>query len=143
MFPCPHLRLRIWSRDTGLAVPSRVSLVIFRTQRLNLGLIHGIPPTFQSGAIYLYRQPTSSQSRVNHVTQVLTDGVHCLDFAGTGPVAIMVVPVTGAAFSDITIIMDQLIIVSLGGCFLKQKGVYLCSRIQPGRRYPLLFLATK
>ena len=31
-FPCPRSRLRIWSRDTGSAVPSRVSLLILRTQ---------------------------------------------------------------------------------------------------------------
>ena len=115
-----HAR-RVW--------PSRpASACSFFTLRLNLGLTHGIPPAFQGGVIYLYRQSTSGQSRVNHVTQVRTDGVHCPDFGGTGPVVIMmVVPVTGAAFSGITI-MDQLI-VSLGGCFLQQKGIYLCSRI--------------
>ena len=32
MFPCPLTRLRIWSRDTGSAVPSRVSLLILHTQ---------------------------------------------------------------------------------------------------------------
>ena len=29
MFPCPRACLRIWSRETGSAVPSRVSLLIF------------------------------------------------------------------------------------------------------------------
>ena len=28
LFPCPHSRLRIWSRETGSAVPSRASLLI-------------------------------------------------------------------------------------------------------------------
>ena len=28
-----------------------------------------------------------------------TDGVHCREFAGTGPVTLKVVPVTGAAFT--------------------------------------------
>ena len=32
MFPCPHSRLRIWSRETGSAVPSCVSLLILNTQ---------------------------------------------------------------------------------------------------------------
>ena len=32
MFPCPRLRLRIWSRETGPAVPSRVSQLILYTQ---------------------------------------------------------------------------------------------------------------
>ena len=34
-FPCPRLRLKIWSRETGSAVPSRVSLLI-SILRLNL-----------------------------------------------------------------------------------------------------------
>ena len=29
IFPCPHSRLRIWSRKTGSAVPFRVSLLIY------------------------------------------------------------------------------------------------------------------
>ena len=36
-------RLRIWSRETGSAVPSRVSLLI-SILRLNLVLTYGIPP---------------------------------------------------------------------------------------------------
>ena len=35
-----------------------------------------------------------------------TDGVHCRESAGTGPVVLEVVPVTSAAFSGIT--MDQI-----------------------------------
>ena len=35
--------LRIWSRETGSAVPSRVSLLIF-ILRMNLLLTHGISP---------------------------------------------------------------------------------------------------
>ena len=31
-FPCLHPCVRIWSRETGLAVPSRVSLLILHTQ---------------------------------------------------------------------------------------------------------------
>ena len=31
-FPCPRSRLKIWSRETGSAVPSRVSLLILHTQ---------------------------------------------------------------------------------------------------------------
>ena len=30
--PCPRSRLRIWSRETGSAVPSRLSLLILHTQ---------------------------------------------------------------------------------------------------------------
>ena len=47
-FPCPHLRLRVWSRETGSAVPSSVSLII-SILRLNLMLTYGIPPEFRGG----------------------------------------------------------------------------------------------
>ena len=45
---CPHLRLRIWSRETVSAVPSRVSLLI---SILRLIMVHnkGIPPEFRGG----------------------------------------------------------------------------------------------
>ena len=48
-FPCPRSRLRIWSRETGSAVPSRVSLLI-SILRLNLVLTCGIYPEFRGGA---------------------------------------------------------------------------------------------
>ena len=32
IFPCPRSRLRIWFRETGSAVPSRVRLLILHTQ---------------------------------------------------------------------------------------------------------------
>ena len=44
--------LRIWSRETGSAVPSRVSLLI-SILRLNLVLTQGIPPEFRGG-VHLY-----------------------------------------------------------------------------------------
>ena len=31
MCPCTHLRLRMWSRETGSAVPSRASLLVLHT----------------------------------------------------------------------------------------------------------------
>ena len=46
--PCPRTCLRIWSRETGSAVPSRVSLLI-SILRLNLVLTYGIPPEFRGG----------------------------------------------------------------------------------------------
>ena len=48
MFRCPRARLRLWSRETGSAVPSRVSLLI-SILRLNLVLTYGIPPEFRGG----------------------------------------------------------------------------------------------
>ena len=49
-FPCPRSRLRIWSREAGPAVPSRVILLI-PILRLNLVLTHGIPPEFHDGVL--------------------------------------------------------------------------------------------
>ena len=48
IFPCLRLRLGIWSRTTGSAVPSRVSLLI-SILRLNLVLTYGVPPEFRGG----------------------------------------------------------------------------------------------
>ena len=47
-FLCPRSRLRIWSREMGSAVPSRVRLLI-SILRLNLVLTYGIPPEFRGG----------------------------------------------------------------------------------------------
>ena len=83
----------ICSRETGSAVPSRVSLLI-SILRLNLVLTYGIPPEFRGGVhLFIYNRHTSSgQSRVYRVTQLRTDGVHCQESAGTGPVNLKVVP---------------------------------------------------
>ena len=48
IFPFPRSLLRICSRETGSAVPSRVSLFI-SILRLNLVLTYGIPPEFRGG----------------------------------------------------------------------------------------------
>ena len=56
---------------------------------------------------HLNRHTPSGQSRVYRVTQLRADGVHCRESAGTGPVVLRVVPVTGAAT------MDQLMCASL------------------------------
>ena len=42
--------------------------------------------------IYLNRHTPQGQSRVYRVTQLPTDGVHCRESAGTGPVNLKVVP---------------------------------------------------
>ena len=51
IFHCPRACLRIWSCETGSAVPSRVSLLI-SIFRLNLVLTYGIPPEFRAASIY-------------------------------------------------------------------------------------------
>ena len=48
-FSCPRSRLRIWSRETGSAVSSRVSACSFSILRLNLVLTRGIPPDVRGG----------------------------------------------------------------------------------------------
>ena len=45
---CRRSRLRIWSRERGSAIASRVSLLISML-RLNLVLTYGIPPEFRGG----------------------------------------------------------------------------------------------
>ena len=93
MFPCPRSRLRIWFRETSSAVPSRVSLLI-SIPKLNLVLTYGIPPEFHGGVhlFILNRHTPSGQSQIYRVTQLRTDGVHCRESTGTGPVNLMVVP---------------------------------------------------
>ena len=46
IFPCPRACLRIWSRETSSAVPSRTSLLI-SVLRPNLVTNYGIPPELQ------------------------------------------------------------------------------------------------
>ena len=42
--------------------------------------------------IYLNRHTSSGQSRVNRVTRLRTDAIHCRESTGTGPVNLKVVP---------------------------------------------------
>ena len=49
-FPVRVRALRIWSRETGSAVPSRFSLFI-SILRLNLVLTYGNPPEFRGGVL--------------------------------------------------------------------------------------------
>ena len=48
IFRCPRSRLRIWLPETGLTVPSRVSLLI-SILRLNLVLTYAVAPEFRGG----------------------------------------------------------------------------------------------
>ena len=52
-------------------------------------------------SIYFYQHHTpSGQSRLYRVTQLRTDGVHCRESVGTGPVVLNLDRVTGAAFAS-------------------------------------------
>ena len=55
-FLCPRSCLEIWPRETCLAVPSRVNLLI-SIIRLNLVLTYGIPPEFRGGVHLLFKPP--------------------------------------------------------------------------------------
>ena len=81
IFPRPHTRLRIWSRETGSAFPSRVSLFILHT-RAEFGAYSRDSSRFPRRR--RYRHTPSGQPRVHRVTQMRTNGVHCRESAGTG-----------------------------------------------------------
>ena len=66
---------------------------------LELSLLTGFLLISAAASIYLYRHMSSGQSRLYRVTQLRTDGVHCLEFVGTWPVVLKVFSVTGAVFA--------------------------------------------
>ena len=99
------------SRD-GFSPPSRINLLILQTQAGSGTYSRDssrVPR--RRPFIYLSRHTPSGQSRLNRVTQLRTDGVHCRESAGTGPVVLQVVPVTSAAILQAT--MDRLMCASL------------------------------
>ena len=112
IFPCPRTRLRIWSREKGLAVPSRVKLLILHTQAES-GAYSRDSSRFSRRCPFIYFNChiPSSQPRVHRVTKLRTDGVHCRESAGKWSVFPKVVPVTGAAIFQVT--MDHLMCASL------------------------------
>ena len=101
IFSCPRSRLRIWSRDTGSAVPSRVSLLIVYTQA-GSGAYSRNPSRFprRRPLIYLDHHTPLGQFRLHRVTQLRTNDVYCRESAGTGPVVLKIIPVTGVAFES-------------------------------------------
>ena len=101
-FPVP-----VRAREFGLARRVRpsgpASACSFSILRLNLVLTHGFLPISAAASIYLYHHTPSGKSRVYRVTQLRIDGVHCRESAGTEPVVLKVVPVTGVAVAGLTI----------------------------------------
>ena len=83
------------SRDGfGSPVPRQPANLHTQAESGAYGITHGIPPEFRGG-VHLYiqnRHTPSGQSRVYRVTQLRTDGVHCRESAGTGPVNLKIVP---------------------------------------------------
>ena len=61
-FSVPRSSLKIWSRETDSAVPSRVKLLI-SIHRLNLVLTQGFLPSSAAASIYLFR--TAIRQRVS------------------------------------------------------------------------------
>ena len=114
-FSCPGLRLRIWPRETCYAVPSRVRSLILHTEAESDWSIW----YFLTGSLPL--SATASTCTVNHhwvnpeivyrVTQLRTDGVHCRESAGTEPVVLKVLLITGVTLSGFT--MGQFLCASL------------------------------
>ena len=95
---CPRSRPRIWSRETRSAVLSRVGLLILHTQAEYVVYSRDYSRSPRRRPLFK-RYTSSGQSRVYRVKQWCTDRVHCRESAGTGPVVLMVVPVTDPAFA--------------------------------------------
>ena len=77
-FPYPRLRLKIWFRETDLAVPSRVSLLLVYTNAEYGAYSRGSSQCPQRCPyIFIYYHTPSGQSRLYRVTRLRTDGVHC------------------------------------------------------------------
>ena len=111
ILPCPRTCLRVWSRETGSAVPSRVSLLI-STLRLNLVLTyHGIPPDFRGG-VHLFKPPYAIGSVPCLSGHAIAYRWRSLSsVCRHGSIVLKVVPATGAAIFQVT--MDQLMCASL------------------------------
>ena len=98
-------------------------------------LTHGIPPTFPDGVhSFISSTAIGSIPSLYQLSQLRTDGVHCREPAGTGPVVFKVVRVTAAAFSGIT---NGLIFVRLSFSkstvgILLEKRTYMCDLINSG-----------
>ena len=78
-FPYPRSRLRIWSRETGSAAPSRVSLLILHTQAESGAFSRDSHPAFRHGQ--------STGIMVTHIARVWINRVRLpilLVVSGTG-----------------------------------------------------------
>ena len=92
IFLCPRSRLRNWSRETGSAVPSRVSLLISIQKAKSGAYLRDSSRVPRRRLFILNRHTPSGQSRVYQVTPLRTDDVRCRESADTGSVNLNVVP---------------------------------------------------
>ena len=77
IFPCPRSRLRIWSRETGSAAPSRASLLISILRLNHLVLTYGIPPEFRGGVL-LFIQNRHNNNNNNNNGSVPSSSGHAI-----------------------------------------------------------------
>ena len=89
---CPRSRLKIWSRETGSDVPSRVSTLISKHSK-NLVLTQAIRPASRDDS-----NNSASRHRVSprfyQFTQLRADGVHQREFPDTEAVPVTSAPVS-------------------------------------------------
>ena len=91
LFPCLRSRMTIWSHGVGSAAPSRTSPLIQCLLSDDSSRFPRRRPHSPSTAIW--------SARVYRVMQLRTDGVHRRESAGTGPVVLNVIQLTGSACS--------------------------------------------
>ena len=82
-FPYTRSRLRIWSRETGSAVPSRVSLLILHAQAESGAYSRTplFPPAFHHGVV----SAPEKRHRVSLTQKLRSNGVTTESPPGTGP----------------------------------------------------------
>ena len=92
MFPCPRSPLRIWFREMGLVVPSRVSLLILNIQDES-GAYSRDSSRFPRRRPFIFiailRQRVSPE--FIGLRNLRTGNIHCRESVGTGPVILKVV----------------------------------------------------
>ena len=98
IFSSPHSRMRIWSREMGWFGSHLPRQPAHLHTQADAYLRDSSRFPRRRPFIYLNRHTPSSQSQVSRVTQLRTDGVHCREYAGTGPVNLKVVQI-GAALA--------------------------------------------
>ena len=107
MLHCPRSRLRIWSRETGSAVPFRVSLLI-SILKLNLVLTRGIKPDFRGG-VHLF-----ILTAIRHrVSPEFIGSRNCVPMAFTARESAGIGPVVLKVVVPLQVTVDQLMCASL------------------------------